>query len=490
MKTKLHKIGIFLLILFSATSFSQEETKGAHQSQKEEFGKIENTASQNRGNYDAIIPLQNRESNTLSKKVFGFLPYWEQSSGAHNNIQYNLMTHIACFDFMVQSDASVDTPVGWPWTTEINAAHAQGVKVIMTVVNFGGSDGADAVAWELFTNTSKKNTFFANVKSIIQAASLDGVNIDFEGMTTGHRGAELNTFMAQLTTYIHTELGSEYEVSFDGPAVNWGGWIMDDLVAAVDYLIVMAYDYEGSGSSKTGAVAPLTHHTSWKRFVTRTIVGVGGTSTYQSVTESTPEKLILAVPYYGQHWKTATSSPESTITSYEGSTRFRNTVTEVNTSGYESFWNSNFESPWYRWNDGTNWHQVWADDVLSISKKYDLAIDSNLGGIGIWALNYDGTRPELWDLIDTKFNDTASIDDFLSESLKVYPNPTNQFISFSNNIELTSAEIFNLVGQKVLKLNPTQNSFDLSSLSNGIYILKVEDTKGNQGAIKIIKAEL
>ena len=74
--------------------------------------------------------------------------------------------------------------------------------------------------------------------------------------------------------------------------------------------------------------------------------------------------------------------------------------------------------------------------------------------------------------------------------MKIYPNPTNQFISFSNNIELTSAEIFNLVGQKVLKLNPTQNSFDLSSLSNGIYILKVEDTKGNQGAIKIIKAEL
>ena len=488
MKKQLHNTVILLLILLTATSFSQEKTKGAHQLQKDEFGKLDNSDTQNRGNYDAIIPIQNRESNTLSKKVFGFLPYWEQSSGANNNIQYDLLTHLACFDFLVQLDASVSTPAGWPWTTEINAAHAQGVKVVMTVVNFGGADGADAVVWELLTNTSKRDTFFANVKSVIQAANLDGVNIDFEGMTSVHRGAELNTFMSELTTYIHAELGAGYEVSFDGPAVNWGGWIIGDLVAAVDYLIVMAYDYAGSFSTETGAVAPLTHHTSWKRFVTRTIVGVGGTSTYQSVTESTPEKLILAVPYYGQHWKTATSDAEATITSYVSSTRFKNTVTEVNDAGNESFWNSDFESPWYRWNDGSDWNQVWADDVLSISKKYDLAIDNNLGGVGIWALNYDSTRPELWDLIDTKFNDTASVEDFLSESFKIYPNPTNQFISFSNSIELSKIGVYNVVGQKVLELNRTQNSFDLSSLTNGIYILKVEDNLGNKAAIKIVKA--
>ena len=472
-------------MLLSATSFSQEETKGAHLSQKEEFGKLENTVSQNRGSYDAIIPLQNRESNTLSKKVFGFLPYWEQSSGAHNNIQYDLLSHLACFDFLVQLDASVDTPAGWPWTTEINAAHAEGVKVLMTVVNFGGADGADAVVWELLTNTAKRDAFFVNVKNIIQAANLDGINIDFEGMTSAHRGAELNTFMSELTSYIHAELGAGYEVSIDGPSVNWGGWVIDGLVNSVDYLIVMAYDYSGSFSTETGAVSPLTHHTSWKRFVTRTIE----TGTYAVPTANNPEKLILAVPYYGQHWKTSTSGAEATITSYEGSTRFKNTVTEVNDAGNESFWNADFESPWYRWNDGSDWHQVWADDVLSISKKYDLAISNNLGGVGIWALNYDSTRPELWNLIDTKFNDTASIDDFLSENIKVYPNPTNQFISFSSSIELSKIGIYNVVGQKVLELNPTQNSFDLGNLSNGIYILKAVGSNGNKAAIKIIKSE-
>ena len=70
MKKQLHNIVTLLLILLAVTSFSQEDTKGAHQEQKEEFGKLDNSTSLERGNYDDIIPIQNRESNTLSKKIF------------------------------------------------------------------------------------------------------------------------------------------------------------------------------------------------------------------------------------------------------------------------------------------------------------------------------------------------------------------------------------------------------------------------------------
>lgn len=472
-------------MLLSTTSFSQEETKGVHESQKEEFGKLDNTASQNRGSYDAIIPIQNRESNTLTKTVFGFLPYWEKTNGANDNLQYDKLSHLACFDFLVQLDASVDTPIGWPWTTEINAAHAEGVKVVMTVVNFGGADDANAVAEELITNTSKQATFFANIKSIIQAANLDGVNIDFEGMAGTTRDADLNIFMTVLTNYIHTELPGK-EVSFDAPAVLWSGWIIDGLVASVDYVVIMAYDYISASSPNSGPVAPLIHPTSGVLSVTKTLEG--STFGYALPVANTPEKLVLAVPYYGRHWKTTSSAAEASTISSEGSTRLRDTEAEALTHG-GWIWNTDFEYPWYRWHDGTNWNQVWSDNTQSIEAKFDLSIAKNLGGVGIWALNYDGALPEFWNLIGSKFNDTASVDDFLSENLKVYPNPTNQFISFSSSIELSKIEIYNVVGQKVLELNPTQNSFDLGNLSNGIYILKAEDSAGNLGSIKVIKSE-
>ncbi len=478
----------FFVLIFcvSQVLLSQEVIrKGAHELQKEEFGKLENIQKESNTNKNEIISLNQGQVSTLNKIVFGFLPYWEQSNNAHSNIQYNLLSHLACFDFLVQLDASIDTPPGWPWVTEINAAHAAGTKVIMTVVNFGGTDTADAVAWELFTNTTKRDAFFANVKSRIQTDNLDGVNIDFEGLSSTHRGAELNAFMADLTSYIHAELPSK-EVSFDGPAVNWGGWLIDGLVSSVDYLIVMAYDYIGANDGFSGPVSPLIHHTSTKRFVTRTIE----TGTYAVPTANNPEKLILAVPYYGQHWKTTSNVSESATTTYMGSTRFKNTITEADTYG-GFIWNTDFEYPWYTWNDGTNWHQVWTDNEVSISKKFDLAIADNLGGVGVWALNYDGNRPELWDLINTKFGATASLsDDYIKDNTKVYPNPTKGVIILANsdNLKKSKVELFNFLGQSIMNINPKSESVNISHLDNGMYFLNIENNEGKKRTFKILKS--
>lgn len=486
-RTLQHNLMIFMACMTIHTMSSQETImEGPHQQQKAEFGQIKMDDNQQNANksVEKIIGLNTSKKAALSKKVFGFLPYWEQSSGAHNNIRYDLLTHLACFDFLVQLDASIATPQGWPWTSEINEAHAQGVKVIMTVVNFGGTDGADAVAWELVTNATKKALFFENVKNIIQTYNLDGVNIDFEGMATAHRGAELNTFLADLTTYIHTELPGK-EVSFDGPAVNWGGWIIDELVNSVDYVVIMAYDYTSANSANSGPIAPLTHHTSWKRSVTRTIE----TGTYAVPTANTPEKLIMAVPYYGQHWKTATSVSESATTSHVASTRYRNTETDADAHG-GFIWNDDFQYPWYRWNDGTDWNQVWTDNELSISKKFDLAIANNLGGVGMWALNYDGGRPELWELINTKFGETASVSDAHLKTIKIYPNPASDVVRISNSgtVNVSQLELVNVLGASVLKVTSNLETINISHLKNGLYFLKIEDERGAKSTYKILKS--
>ena len=154
-------------------------------------------------------------------------------------------------------------------------------------------------------------------------------------------------------------------------------------------------------------------------------------------------------------------------TAYVGSTRFKNTITEAETYG-GFIWNSDFQYPWYTWNDGTSWHQVWTDNELSISKKFDLAIADNLGGVGMWALNYDGNRPELWELINTKFGATAALSDVnIKKSIKVYPNPTNGMLTLlnNNNLKLTQIELLNVLGQPVMKINPKNQSIDMSNLA-------------------------
>ena len=60
-----------------------------------------------------IIPLQNIKSD-LSSAVFGFLPDWEYLNGDYKYLRYDLLTHIACFDFAVDKDGNVGNPSGWP----------------------------------------------------------------------------------------------------------------------------------------------------------------------------------------------------------------------------------------------------------------------------------------------------------------------------------------------------------------------------------------
>ncbi len=471
---------LFFLLLFLSVQivFSQEIIKkGTHQLQKEEFGNNEKVGHKFNLNKREIISLQKRESITLSKIVFGFLPYWEYNSNAHNNIQYNLLTHLAAFDFSASSTGAITNPSNWPWTDVINASHSNGVKVLMVVTNFNGSE-----INTIITNTTSKNNLFDNIKNTIATYNLDGVNIDFEGLNNADEGSVINNFMSELTTYIHTQLPGK-EVSFDSPAVNWGNdWDLNELVQSVDHLFIMAYDYNGSWSSNTGGVAPYTYPNNGIS-VTKTL-----NNDYSVPISNFPEKLILGVPYYGKHWKTATGIAESVVTSYVGSTFFRDDITNAASNG-GYLWDSNSQTSWYRWNDGADWNQVWSENSQSIENKFDLAITKNLGGVGMWALNYDGTRTELWDLINTKFGTTASIEDSFINTIKVYPNPASIFIQIVNlnNLKLNKIELFNTLGQVTIKSNPESKYIDINNLTNGIYFLKIEDEIGNIRTFKILK---
>ena len=92
---------------------------------------------------------------------------------------------------------------------------------------------------------------------------------------------------------------------------------------------------------------------------------------------------------------------------------------------------------------------------------------------------------------EAAYNTVLSLQDFdIFSKIKISPNPVKNFFSISkNNILLTeySAEIFNILGQKVTELsNFSSNKIDISFLEKGIYLLKIQ--KGNQHkTIKLIK---
>ena len=293
-----------------------------------------------------IIPLQPRVGGPC-KTVFGYLPYWKKTAPQ----RYDLLTHVAHFSVGANANGSLSNSINWPstWTSQINEAHQAGVKVILTVTQFD-----PPTVLSLITTPASKAAFFSNIKALMLSGMADGVNIDFEG--SGTYTSSINQFMADLTAYLHNGIPGS-EVSFAGPAVNWGGWNLPGLVNSCDSVFIMGYAFWGSWSSTSGPNAPLTGGT---YNITNTV--------YTQYANADRSKLILGLPYYGHHWTTQTSSPRSTRISYISSVTFAAAQAESETYGL--LWDPTSQTPWYRWHDGTNWNQVWFDNATSLGLKY------------------------------------------------------------------------------------------------------------------------
>lgn len=469
---------IIIVVLFSQIVLSQEP-KGIHQIELEQH-QDDIIILQKNVQGVSIVPLNKKifEKKGLTHSVFGYLPYW-----SYNNtpltFDFDLLTHIAMFDFSVNSsDGSISNPPYWPWTQLIDHAHSYGIKMIMVAVNFSGSD-----IHRLITNQTVKNTFFQKVRGKIETYNLDGINIDFEGLQTADRGAVINNFIAELTDYVHTNIGADKEVSFAAPAVNWSGWDFVGLANSCDYLFIMGYDFNGSWSSNAGPSAPLI---GGSYNITRTLNDAS--SGYANVVNTMPEKLILGVPYYGNKWRTNSMNQGATAIEYIGSRTYSTALSELGARSL--LWSSTYKTPWYAYESSGNHYQTWFDNDSSLALKYDLAKEKNLKGVGMWALNYDQYRTELWDLLRNKFFDenldTSDVDNKPDKFTlyQNYPNPFNPLttieyeIKEDSNIELN---VYDITGKKITTLINSHQSmgkhvvdFNASGLSSGTYLYQLK----------------
>ncbi len=336
-----------------------------------------------------IVSLNRRiaKTATLSATVFGFLPYWIRSQ-AYSHLRFELLSHIAIFAIEVNADGSLGNAHGWPWNDVINRAHSAGTKVILTATLFNGNDILTLISTPVY-----KQRFFENVKTQMLAGKADGLNIDFEGGRSSGWPGKINAFMSELRDYLQREIPGS-EVSFAAPVINWNqDFDLPGLAASCDYLFIMGYAFAGAWSTNSSPNSPFTgpgHN-----------ISSSLNSDYSMVVQNTPERLILGLPYYGHHWKTATANAGATTLEFLASTFFSSAQSGAQTYGLR--WHESSQTPWYRYHDGDNWHQIWFDNDSSMGLKYDFAMGKNLHGIGMWALGYDGARPELWNLLDRKF---------------------------------------------------------------------------------------
>lgn len=391
---------------------------------------------------DSVIMLQER-AKELSKTVYGYYPYWMGS--IYNDLHYDLLSHIAYFSVELYGDGTLGSIPNLSILENLrNTAHMHGVKVVITATQFDNA----TIETLLFSPASRTNAV-NNLLNLSLTYSLDGVSIDLEFPTATVKDS-LTCFMAELTDSFHTNMPGSH-VSIATPAVDWGNaFDYDQIALHSDGLFIMAYNYYWAGSAYAGPVSPLPSSSLWGTYsVMWTVNDYIQHGIYT-------EKFILGCPYYGLRWPTQ----DNNLHSPTRGTGSALTYTRAADSAaiYVKYWEDISKTVWYRnYVSGDGWYQGWFDDSLSLRLKYDVVIDSSLGGAGIWALGYDGTKTELWGALRDAFYYTG-IEECTHDgrALSVFPNPAKgrvylHYIWHENESNM-KIDIFDVTGRRVSRL--------------------------------------
>lgn len=135
--------------------------------------------------------------------------------------------------------------------------------------------------------------------------------------------------------------------------------------------------------------------------------------------------------------------------------------------------------------DGTSWDGRFAGYTGTI--KFDRTISALKWQ---WGGNGGGDQFIELDHVSVYLGEeaTASVEDLSKFNFSYFPNPSKNIVNLSANDNIQSIKIFNSIGQQVLskELNNSTSNIDISTLSKGVYIMKVliGDTEGSYKLIK------
>ena len=351
----------------------------------------------------------------LKREVFGFLPYWELTDPS-TRYDWEKLSTVAYFGVgaagngtLQKQNSDGSTTVGWSgWTSArmtgvINAAHASRARIVLTVQSFAWTAAGVARQKALLGSSTARANLARQVASAIRDRGADGVNLDFEPIVATY--ADEFTALVRSVRAELNRIAPGYQLTFD--TTGWiGNYPIEAATASggADAVMVMGYDYRGGSSNPVGSVAP--------------IGGSGydvGDTVAAYIQRLPPSKIILGVPYYGRVWSTATDTVHAANISGAkngASTTVVYSTAVDYTAAHGRRWDPADGVAWtqYRRQNCTAAYgcvnpvrQIYFDDAQALGLKYDLVNRANLRGVGIWALGYDGSRPELYQALKDKF---------------------------------------------------------------------------------------
>ena len=355
-------------------------------------------ASTSRGASPALRPLTSKQiAHRMTGEVYGFVPYWLETSKTVSGLRMDLLTTVSFFDVGFRRDGSLErSSLGYPAlvsassTAIIRAAHAVGVRVDLTLASFGFQKNR-----AFLRNGPAQRRTIAQIASLVRSRGLDGVTVDFESVYRTDLPA-FGRFVESLRKAIraHNPIGRvTVAVGASQAGVAMAGVVLKD---HADRALIMGYDYRGGSSATTGSTDPLVRRDGG--------MSLTWTLNLAAAARLPMNRLILALPYYGMSWPTKTRAlgAAPARAKYRVSPAYPIRVSKVTIpAGSRTGYDPVEATAWVMTWDAHRhvWRQTYYDSPKALQVKFNLAKKRGLAGIGLWALGYDAGSIHDWKAI-------------------------------------------------------------------------------------------
>ena len=176
--------------------------------------------------------------SVAQKKIIAYIPNWVDLNAFSSSVQYSKLTHInIAFE---NPDANGYLSFNSGSNTIINAAHAQNVKVFVSLGGGSVSEGG-AIRDNYFNliKAANRTAFIQKIYDYVVAHNFDGVDMDLEGPAIN---SDYGGFVIALAAKLHAN-GKLISAAL---SEGYGGAnVPASTFAAFDWINIMAYDATG-----------------------------------------------------------------------------------------------------------------------------------------------------------------------------------------------------------------------------------------------------
>lgn len=326
-------------------------------------------------------PLVPRLDTSITRQVYGYLPYWATQSHLH----FDLLTAIGLFDVTLEPDGRISNYSGFPqvFAATIARAHRDGVRCEVVATCFGWYNIHQAI-------TVGSDSAIVSLVALAESTGTDGINMDFEDILGSDRDTMVR-FMRRLSaacrahglTLTMATMPLDFQNAYDFAA----------LADTTDGLFMMEYNFHWPGCPEAGPTAPLF---GWDFYG-----NLQGSLAQYLGAIGNGRKLLFGMPYYGYDWPTLADTTHARTSGTGADLYYVNARPRAQQHGRR--WDAEGSVPWYSYDSG-GWRQGWYDDDSSLMLKYQEVYEHDLLGTGMWALGYDGARTELWAALRESYN--------------------------------------------------------------------------------------